>query len=278
MIHQAQTLPEVQRLEQAASHSSTPCGPRETTAWRRFGSGPPLVLLHGGSGSWNHWIRNIDALARSRTLWIPDLPGCGDSSLPPGAYDADSIFEHVATGIAQCSPGQPVDLIGFSFGSLVSGLIAAHHPQLVKRLILIAPPALGLHRPPLGLKSLAAKMSPEENEQALRHNLQRLMLHRASAIDSMAVALHAANFARDRLRLRRLARGEIMLELKTRWRCPVAAIWGREDALARKEIHRLHEVLDGCDLREIRVIDDAGHWVQYEEPAAFNDVLAQCLQ
>ena len=69
-----------------------------------------------------------------------------------------------------------------------------------------------------------------------------------------------------------------MLELKTRWQCPVSAIWGREDALARQQIHRLHEVLDGCDLREIRVIDDAGHWAQYEEPEAFNDTLAECLR
>jgi len=261
-----------------AAHSTTPSGPQETTVWRRWGSGPALVLLHGGSGSWNHWIRNIDALARSRTLWIPDLPGCGDSSLPPGAHDADSIFEHVATGIAQCSQGQPVDLVGFSFGSLVSGLIAAHYPELVKRLILLAPPALGLNRPSIGLQSLAREMNPQENERAVRHNLKRLMLHKESSIDAMAVALHAANFARDRLRLRRLARGKIMLLLKTRWQCPVSAIWGREDALARQEIHRLHEVLDGCDLREIRLIDDAGHWVQYEKPEAFNQALESLLQ
>ena len=121
-------------------------------------------------------------------------------------------------------------------------------------------------------------MDPLESERAVRHNLKRLMLHKESSIDALAVALHAANFARDRLRLRRLARGKIMLELKTRWQCPVSAIWGREDALARQQIHRLHEVLDGCDLREIRVIDDAGHWAQYEEPEAFNDTLAECLR
>ncbi len=61
------------------------------TIWRRWGEGPPLVLLHGGAGSWTHWIRNIDALAADRTLWIPDLPGLGDSPLPPEPRDHAAI-------------------------------------------------------------------------------------------------------------------------------------------------------------------------------------------
>ena len=47
--------------------------------WRGFGAGPALVLVHGGHGSWLHWVRNIEALSRSFTVWVPDLPGYGDS-------------------------------------------------------------------------------------------------------------------------------------------------------------------------------------------------------
>lgn len=46
--------------------------------WRRFGTDtakPPLVLLHGGHGSWMHWLRNAEALSAGRTLWLPDMPG-----------------------------------------------------------------------------------------------------------------------------------------------------------------------------------------------------------
>ena len=54
--------------------------------WRRFGTDttrPPLVLLHGGHGSWMHWLRNAEALSAGRTLWLPDMPGFNESDAPP---------------------------------------------------------------------------------------------------------------------------------------------------------------------------------------------------
>ncbi|WP_128422763.1 alpha/beta fold hydrolase, partial [Delftia tsuruhatensis] len=54
----------------------------------------PVVMLHGGSGSWTHWLRCMDALlAQGRQLWIPDLPGFGDSDGVPGGQDADTLVE-----------------------------------------------------------------------------------------------------------------------------------------------------------------------------------------
>ena len=49
-----------------------------TMVWRRWGPTHPtsansLVLLHGGSGSWRHWIRNIEALAVDRAVWASEL-------------------------------------------------------------------------------------------------------------------------------------------------------------------------------------------------------------
>ena len=277
MIHPIHSLPEVQRLEKLAVRSTTPCGPTGHMVWRRWGNGPPIVFLHGGSGSWTHWIKNIDALAASHTLWIADLPGCGDSDLPPGAVDADGIFQTVVTGITQQFKGAPVDLVGFSFGSMVSGFVAAHAPHLIKRLLLVAPPALGLRRASLGLKSLSVPMTEEQRELAIRHNLQRMMLHDPAAVDDLAVALHAANFSRDRLRKRRISRGLIMAELQTRWRCPVTVMCGREDPLAKIDLHLLPEALRLCDLRELLLVDHAGHWLQYEQPGVFDAAVERLL-
>ena len=60
-----------------ASTRRTTSSDAGTVVWRIWGSGPPLVLLHGGTGSWMHWVRNIEDLSTSFTLIVPDLPGLG---------------------------------------------------------------------------------------------------------------------------------------------------------------------------------------------------------
>ncbi|MBD9433559.1 hypothetical protein IB257_26775 [Achromobacter sp. ACM03] len=70
-------------------------------AWREFGSGAPLVLLHGGHGSWLHWVRNIEALSQDHTLLIPDMPGYGDSGDPPSrAGEQERLMQIVDALIA----------------------------------------------------------------------------------------------------------------------------------------------------------------------------------
>ena len=271
-------LPEVQRLEGLATRQDTPCGPGGTMAWRRWGtSGPPLVLLHGGSGSWTHWLRNIDALAQRYTVYAADLPGCGDSALPPGARDADSIYQHVADGIAQLAGGVPVQLVAFSFGTLVAGFIAAERPALVKHLHLTGCAGLGLARPQLNLQSLAG-VPPEGHEAIVRANMESLMVLHPQTLDETALSLHYANLARDRLRRRRISRTAVMTQLQKRWQCPVHAVWGSGDILIAHDRPRLREVLSGCDLRGLDLVDDAGHWVQYERAKAFEEVLLRNLE
>src|SRR5690606_36359389 len=93
----------VAELGAQARRVGTPCGDGEIV-WYIWGAGGPdptrVVLLHGGSGSWTHWVRNIGALvAAGRTVWVPDLPGFGDSALPPAGGDADALVAPLAEGL-----------------------------------------------------------------------------------------------------------------------------------------------------------------------------------
>jgi 2-hydroxy-6-oxonona-2,4-dienedioate hydrolase len=236
-----------------------------------------VLLLHGGSGSWTHWLRNIDTLAQRYTVYAADLPGCGDSALPAGARDADSIHEHVGNGIAQIAGGAPVELVAFSFGTLVAGFVTATRPELVKRLHLVGCAGLGLGRPQLNLVSLAG-VPPQGHEAIVRANMESLMVLHPQTLDDTALSLHHANLERDRLRRRRISRTAVMIDLQTGWKCPVHAIWGSGDVLIRHATPAgLRELLDGCDLRALTLIEDAGHWVQYERQPAFDAALLQGL-
>jgi len=85
------------------------------------------------------------------------------------------------------------------------------------------------------------------------------------------------NVQRDRLRRRRIARSDAMLQLQTQWTCPVFGIWGENDALYRGSLHLNQGLLSACDLRAFHVVPQAGHCVQYEKPHAFNELLLNCL-
>src|SRR6218665_559451 len=83
--------------------------------WRGFGSGSPVVLVHGGHGSWLHWVRNIEALAAQHTVWVVDLPGFGDSDAPAGEGLASLLEPTLCTLDELIGPGTPLQLVGFSF-------------------------------------------------------------------------------------------------------------------------------------------------------------------
>ena len=94
--------------------------------WRVWGNAQPLVLLHGASGSWTHWIRNIAPLATRFRVLVPDLPGFGDSDLPYEPRTAEMLADLVASGLdAVLSPSMEFDMAGFSFGGIIAGLVAA---------------------------------------------------------------------------------------------------------------------------------------------------------
>jgi formiminoglutamase len=74
--------------------------------WRRWGRGSPLVLLHGGTGSWRHWAGNIAALAEHYQVYAADAPGLGDSDMmhTEPEITPESVSAIVADGVARLLP------------------------------------------------------------------------------------------------------------------------------------------------------------------------------
>lgn len=237
----------------------------------------PLVLLHGGSGSWTHWVRNVEALSAQRSVWAIDLPGFGDSELPPDVRDVDQMFTYVVEGMQQLLGDQAVDLMGFSFGGMTAGYIAAHHPAMVHQLMLVGIPALGLFGEPKPLRGLREDMTAAERDEVLRYNLLQMMLHHPDSIDDETLRMQDANVSRDRMRRRRIARSDVLLHLQKGWTCPVHTFWGEFDALYPGRLDQVKAALGNCRLESFHIIPDAGHWVMYERAAEFNYLVLKSL-
>lgn len=282
----AHRLPqEVQAVLKTAIRAQTPCGPGNLV-WHIFGedtclpSLAPVVLLHGGSGSWTHWLRNIFFLADSgRRVLVPDLPGFGDSAAPPGGTDADAVPEPLEQGLHRLLGEQACDLAGFSFGGMVAGLLAAQFPHRVNRLVLVGAPGLGIApQKAVRLRAWRHLTNAGERREVHRSNLSALMLLHPESVTETALALHEANVLRDRMQGRRLSRTDVLLRSLVQVRCPVHAIYGARDALFDGVMAALKPALQQAPgFSGLTLVEGAGHWVQFEQPEAFNQVLLPML-
>ncbi len=102
------------------------------------GSGPGLVLAHGGGGGAEaNWGTLIGPLAERHTVVAPDFPGSGGTPAEPGELGLDDLADRlVAAAVAEGL--ESFDLAGFSLGAAVSARAAARHPGRVRSLVLIA--------------------------------------------------------------------------------------------------------------------------------------------
>jgi len=103
------------------------------------GTGEPLLLLHGLIGSGQTWRQNIGFLAEHATVYAVDLFNMGKSERVTGL---DAGLEATADRVAALMVALDLasaDIAAHSHGGAIAMMLAARHPQQVRKLILFAP-------------------------------------------------------------------------------------------------------------------------------------------
>jgi pimeloyl-ACP methyl ester carboxylesterase len=187
------------------------------------GAGRFLVFLHGMGGAPPGGANFVVNLAKERHVLLPSLPGWDDSELGSCTTHED-LASVIAAFIEQTAEG-PVDLVGESAGSPVALWLAIKHPELVSKLVLVAPPALGhAHRPHFG--------STEELLQMLYGEDPDWSEPPSDADEARRVRNTGANAQRYRS-------PEAMQALLARLpevKAPTLLLWGTEDRISPPEL------------------------------------------
>lgn len=244
----------------------------------RTGSGAPLVLLHGGVGSRNHWDANVPALAGGFELIVPDLPGYGASPDVPADIPPDAYLGLVADWLHDILGGRPFGLVGFSFGGVVAAAVTARMPSLVERLTLLAPGGFGR---PEGREVASRRVPPGENSDLARReaaafNLGQWMLSRIPDTDDPVVDQQLANIARTRFDSRRISLADRLADDLRSIRAPTQLVWGSDDRLAHPSVDARAALCRAAkpDI-EIHLLPGAGHWIQREAAGAVDALITR---
>jgi len=267
-------------LDGQATVHRTPCGSGDLV-WRRWGrdSARPVILAHGGSGSWTHWIRTIPALIPHYDVWAVDLPGLGDSAMPPEPLTPATCGLVLADGIRRLIPAvRRPHLVTFSFGGHVGTFAAIELGNHLASFTLSGCSALGLHPKLEEFPKERSTMTAHQRREVHRRVLEILMFAEPSRIDDAGIAIQAGNVRNARFRSREFARTSEIRERLADVKVPLRAIWGARDVLAKPTLDHLFDVLrlHHPDL-VTRVVPDAGHWSMYENAPAFNAALLDVL-
>jgi pimeloyl-ACP methyl ester carboxylesterase len=256
-----------------------------------LGAGPPVVFIHGLSGSWQNWLEQLPVFARDHRVIAFDLPGFGASQMPREkitirgyGHFVDALLDELGVSSAA--------VVGNSMGGFIGTELAIRFPERVERLVLVS--AAGLSIEYLRNERALAVLGAIENRLAAysgwlasrsdalarRPGARRMIFGivakrpdrlpgplvaeqvRGSGKPGFLPALDALTDypIRDRL-------GEIA--------CPTLIVWGAEDKLVpARDADEFARLIPNS--RKV-VWPDTGHVAMLERPEAFNALVQAFL-
>ena len=248
---------------------------------------PPLVLLHGFTGSVANWQTHLVAFSNSYRTIVIDLLGHGQTDAPhvPTRYAMSESARDIVELLATIAPG-PFNLLGYSMGGRLALYLAVAYPQLVQRLILESASP--------GLADPVARKERRERDDALADQIEQegvvAFVDRWEAIPLFASQHALPSASRERLHQQRLENREDGLANSLRgmgtgmqpvlWNqlpsllIPTLLLTG---ALDQKFCSIATEMQKQLPTAIHTTIPHAGHTIHLEQPEAFQQAILAFL-
>lgn len=256
------------------------------------GEAPPIVMLHGGgpgASGVSNYSRNIDALAGSYRVIVPDMPGYGRSSKRFDHSDPFGFLAGAIRGLLDEMGITTAHLVGNSLGGAAALRLALDAPHRVGKLVLMGPGGIGTTRglPTAGLKSLLSYYGGDgPSREKLATFIRTYLVYDGAAVpDDLIDLRYQASIDPAVVADPPLQRPS---GFKTLWRMdltrdprlrrlpnPTLVLWGRDDKVNRPSGGPL--LLNMMPNAELVMTSHTGHWMQWERAELFNELVAEFL-
>lgn len=249
-----------------------------SVAYRRAGSGPPLVLLHGAFEDSRLWARQLRDLSDEFTVIAVDAPGFGASDDPPPTWATADYGDHLGDILEALGLVRPT-VVGLSFGSVYALALYRRRPHAVGALVLVS--AYAGWAGSLSSAEVQRRVEQTEREmtapvdQIIAKWLPTLLTPTAppDVVNLVSAMMREFRPAGMRPALHALGAVDLRDVLET-ITVPTLLLYGEVDVRSPAEVvgKDMHERVPGSVLV---VIPGAPHLVNLEQPEAFNAALRQ---
>jgi pimeloyl-ACP methyl ester carboxylesterase len=240
------------------------------------GQGSPLLFLHGYEGHPGQ-ARFLDLLAVSRKVVAPEQIGFGKSHGFENVHDIFDVALAYRELLEQVGGGQPVDVVGHSFGGMMAAEAAAVSPHLVRKLVLVN--AFGLWLDEAQVPDFFV-MTPDELSAATFSDPSHEAAAKVSSLTQDGLEPGEVMIARTH---------NLSVAAKFMWpipdrglsrrlpyvKAPTLLLWGQDDKLAPPPYAEAFRNL--LPNAQVRLIAGAGHYPQLEKPDEFARAVTEFL-
>jgi 4,5:9,10-diseco-3-hydroxy-5,9,17-trioxoandrosta-1(10),2-diene-4-oate hydrolase len=278
-----------------------------------LGEGPPIVFIHGLSGSWPNWLEQLPVFAGRSTdrrsnaisdrpagspidghrVIAMDLPGFGHSPMPRERITI-SGYARLLDGLMGELELDAATVVGNSMGGFISAELAIAFPERVERLVLVSPAGLSTYNHPGATRALptlrrtnriiaaytgwvVSKADIVTRRPGLRNATLGLVTRHPSRLPAALVAEQIRGAGKPGF----IQALEANLNYDFRHRlpeiaCPTLIVWGAADrVITARDAAVYAELIPGS--RKV-VYEDTGHMAMLERPDTFNALLRDFLE
>ncbi len=243
---------------------------------RKGGQGDPLLVIPSELGV-PGWLSVHQELAGTFTVYVPSLPGFGQSARPDWIVSVRDLAAWVTWFVRDMKLPQPLNVIGFSMGGWIAAEIATMNASIFKKMVLVSPGGL---KPQQGQTwDYFVNSGKEAFEQAFHNPEQSLEYSQYYGKDWTPEEEEQVEINREmaaRLLWKPYLKSHTLAPLLGGVDTETLVVWGREDRIIPVDVCQLYQrAIKGA---KAKILDRCGHMPEMEKPEEFAKVVLDFLR